>query len=53
MQAIKVTDLQILSNVLSLHAFFLHFSGNLYTELLQCHKSKGLFQFHQLNLRAR
>lgn len=54
MQAIKVTDLQILSNVLSLHAFFFfYFSDNLYTELLQCHKSKGLFQFHQLNLRAR
>lgn len=56
MQAIKFTDLQILSNVLSLHAcffFFLHFSDNLYTELLLCHKSKGLYQFHQLNLRAR
>ena len=55
MQAIKFTDLQILSNVLSWHAFFFffYFSENLYTKLLQCHKSKGVFQFHQLNLRAR
>lgn len=54
MQAIKFTDLQILSNVLSWHAFFFfNFSENLYTKLLQCHKSKGVFQFHQLNRRAR
>ena len=30
-----------------------YFSDNLYAELLQCHESKGLFQFHQLNLRAK